>query len=226
MKPEENSNGTFVSWRTLWLAHTLITVIIITVIDGFLLQRKFNFFTGGFLSVHHLERPIEAVVFIGISIVSDFGLAGPVIMLALWFCYLLRFNLKASIISAFAVSAGPIIAVNIFSYRILDYVGDIFDLPLAFEIAGWSLSEMFSVASTHLTVPVVLLALFASIVVLVIWKAHGRWKMLLPRPYSFAKICIYSMSILLISFLLTCIAIGSSEKLEYGLKRKPAARSI
>ena len=30
----------------------------------------------------------------------------------------------------------PIHIVNIFSYRILDYVGDIFDLPLAFEIAG------------------------------------------------------------------------------------------
>jgi glucan phosphoethanolaminetransferase (alkaline phosphatase superfamily) len=224
MKPRESAGETFLTWRALWLSHALITVIVITTIDAFLLQRKFNFFTGGFLSVHHLERPIETLVFIGISLISDFGIAGPLVMLVLWLCSRFSFNLKAAIISAFVISVGPVTVVNFFSYRILDYVGDIFDLPLAFEIAGRSLSEMITVASTHLTVPVVLLTGIISIVILIVWKAHGRWKMLLPRPYGFVKVCIYSMSILLISFLLTCIAIGSSEKLEYGLKRKPAAR--
>ena len=62
-------------------------------------------------------------------------------------------------LAGFLAAAGPLIVVDIVSYRLLTYLGAGFDLGLMFDLAGRNLGEMFAVSSSQV------LALAAALVV-------------------------------------------------------------
>lgn len=220
-----NPSRTVVStWQRLWLTLSVIAAVVVTLVDAVLLQRKFNFFTGGFLSVHYLKGPADTAVFIATSLIADVGVMVPIVVLTLWLCSLIRLNLKASILTALVAAIGPIIAVNVISYQILNYVGDVFDLPLAFELAGQSLTEVLTVASAHLVMPLALLLGAFGLLFVLIRVANGYWNMRLPQVPSIVRLSLQSGAIFLIALLVTCGVVASSELMDYGLRRKPSAK--
>jgi glucan phosphoethanolaminetransferase (alkaline phosphatase superfamily) len=220
----QNSGIAIKTWMRLCINCSVFAAVVITFMDVLLLQRKFNFFTGGFLSVYHLKDPIETALFIGISLISDIGITIPLAALVLWFCSLIRLNLQASAMTTLMAVIGPLVVANIMSYRILEYLGDIFDYQLAFEIAGRKLTEVLSIASAHLFMPVAVLLGAIVLLVFFIVKANGYWSKPLPLPPAIRKVSLFSSAIFLIALVATSIAVVNSESFEQGLKRKPSAK--
>jgi hypothetical protein len=212
------------TWRRLWIILAIISATAITFIDSILLQRKLNYFTGGFLTVHYLREPADIMVFIANSIIADFGVTVLLVALALWFCNLVRLNFVASIITALVAATGPIIVIDFMSYRILDYMGDVFDVHVAYEIAGRSLNEIFVVSSAHLVLPMFLMLGAIGILIIIIRKANVYWRMPLPPSPAVVGLGALIGGIFLIALLVISTAIVSSESLKQGLRRKPSAK--
>ncbi len=212
------------TWHHLWLTLGVIAAAVTALIDAVLLQRKFNFFTGGFLSVNHLTGAVDTIVFITTSLVADIGVIVPIIALVLWLCSLIRLNLKASVLTALVAAIGPVMAVNFISYRILEYMGDVFDLSLVFELAGQNLTEVLTVASAHLVMPLSILLGALGLLILLIRVANRYWKKPLPPTLSVVRLGLQSGVIFLVALLVTCGIAINSELMDYGLKRKPSAK--
>lgn len=211
-------------WFRQCLMLGIIAAILGNIIDALLIQRKFNFFTGGFLSVFHLKGPSDTLIFIVTSLIADIGVTLPLVAITLVLCYYIRLNLKASQIAALIASAGPIIVADFISYRILEYVGDVFEYQLAVEISGRSFSELVTVASVHLIAPIFCMLGAAGILFFIIWKANGYCFVPLPRSPAIRRLGLLCCIASLVGLLVTCAASMASETLDYGLRHKLSAR--
>lgn len=221
---ENRPRAVMYTWRRLYLTVALIAAVVVNFVDAILLQRKLNFFTGGFLSIYHLKGFSDIVIFVITSFIADLGITIPITALTLWLCSKVRLNMKASMVAAFAAAIGPIVVADFMSYQILDYAGNVFDLALAFEIAGRSLSEVFAIASAHLFIPLSLLLSSLFVLFLVIWGANGYCQMPLQQSPGFVRLGLEGVAIFLTALFVTSISVVNSETLYNGLRRKPSSR--
>ena len=91
-------------WRRQWLVGTAIAVVVATLLDAALLQRKRTYFTGGFLSVDHIKSAGQGVAFIGWSLAIDAAVLGVVVAAILWAAG--RLNLRRGTATVAATVAG------------------------------------------------------------------------------------------------------------------------
>jgi glucan phosphoethanolaminetransferase (alkaline phosphatase superfamily) len=210
------------------LSLALFAAVLTSLIDAILLHRKYQIFTGGFLSVAHLADPLETVGFGLTSIVADLGIIAPLVAIGLWLFSRLGLNARPSILTVLAIAITPVLVIDFINYQIHSYLGDAFDFALTFEIAGRNAREIYAVAATHLVAPIALLAANLAFVVFLIWmfKRYVPGWAPLPKAPGLARVGVEIAGVVLVSSIATGLAYSSSESLEQALSKKPSGGAV
>jgi hypothetical protein len=212
-------------FRRHWILVTLSGAGMLTVIDALLLQRARSFFTGGFLSVDHLDGPWAITGFLVTSLLADASIIGVIAAVVMWVFARSRIRTGALLTAALLASVGPLIVADGISYELLRYLGDAADLSLMLDLAGGSVSELLAVASTHLVVPLSLAATAAMAAGALVWAIH-RYTAGEPPPPPAVRALTIPALVCVAGLLVTTAVSASSDVMENGLRRKPAGRII
>ncbi len=221
----DSESVSFAIWRRLWLGLAAFAALIITTVEAALIQRKFDIFTGGFLSLHHLSGPVETALFLLLSLIADFGITVLLVGISLWVFTKADFNAKPAVLAVLAIAIVPVMAVNYIDYQLQTYLGQAFDYALSYEIAGESFIEILAVAAPHL-IRVLLLIVGAAVFVMgAIWLFKhflASWTRLPPSP-PFGRLVLRTTVIVSLASILTCVAWANLDSLENALKHKQTA---
>ena len=215
--------GAVEAFRRPWAIATLAGAVVVTVIDAALLQRSKSYFTGGFLSVDYLDGWVDVALFVGTSLLVDGAFVGLVTGVVVWALSRSRLSAEASVLAGAIAGIAPLLVADVFSYQILQYLGDAFDFGLMLDLTGGNIFELLAVSSTHL-VGVGLLALAAGGAAGgLIWAANRYWG---PRATAAlpARTLVMPLAFALAGCVSLTAAANASDSLENGLLRKPAAR--
>jgi hypothetical protein len=217
------------NWRALWLSLGGLAALAVTIVDAILLQTKFNFFTGGFLSADHLQGGLQTALYLLVSLIADAGITLPLAALATWLLAIARLRAVPSIVAVVAVAAAPLLVADFFFYRLHEFLGDAFDLALSYEIAGRDTTEMLVVAAAHLKAPLLMLLGVLLLLAVVIWLLKhvipGGWTAL-PRAPATGRLVLENIGILALALVAVCLAAANSDSLAFGLERKPAGKLL
>ena len=218
------------AWLARWAGLTAVAAIIATLADSALLQRRYGYFTGGFLSVDHLKSPAQTFAFLGGSVVADAAVVGVLVAMALWILARTRLNRSAVSGLAITLALAPIAVADVISYRLHQYLGDAFDLALMFDLAGRSPAELFAVSSSQVMAGVSLLAGGGLAVGAVVWMLDRFGSSSsLDRPFgrpTAGALASVAATTVLIGVLTTTALRAGSEELDHGLRRKPVGRLL
>jgi arylsulfatase A-like enzyme len=207
------------SVRRPWAIITGLSALLVTAVGAYLLERSRGFFTGGFLSVDHLEGPLHAAVFLAASFVVDAALIGFSSAIALWALSRARLRVSACMTGAALAGLLPLLVAEAVSYQIFRYLGDAFDLGLMFELTGGSVRELLAVASTHLFAPATMIAAAALGVVAVVWLVNRFDRG--PRAAAVSASGLVPAGVLLLfGFVVLALSVRADAALENGLLRK------
>lgn len=215
-------------WHTEWLRLTSIGAIVVTATDAALLERKKGFFTGGFLAVDHLRSPLEALLFLGASILSDAAVICVLVAAALSVSARLRLTRMARSLAVLAIAISPMATANFISYQLHLYLGDAFNLGLMFDLTGRRPEELFAVASSHLGGPLALLTSGSICTFGVVWAVNrfipGE-RALLPKAGG-RRIWQWPLALFLLGLFSTAILRAGTDVMENGLRRKPSGKFL
>ena len=213
---------TSASWYRLWFSLAGIAALVVTFVDVVLLQRKYNIFTGGFLTSDYLKTPLDVALFLATSLIADMGLTLPLTGVALWIATQARLNAKPSVLAVLVVTLAPLMAWTFFTYQLRVYLGQVFDAALTYEIAGQNVSEIIAVAAPNLAVALIILVGGGAFTIAAIWLFKcllTDWKQLPEKP-SLRRLIAQSVIMFLAAMLVTSVAWVSSESFQQGLRPK------
>jgi hypothetical protein len=148
----------------------------------------------------------------------------PIAGVALWICSKANLNARPSVLAILAVTVSPAITIDFLNYELGVLLGDAFDLVLAFEISGRSLTEVVAVAGPHLVAPVLLILGAAVFLLLSVWlfkRYVPGWRPL-PRADRRVGYLLQAGALVGLSILVICVARISSDTLDYALQQKPS----
>ena len=199
-----------------------------TLLDALLLQRRNNIFTGGFLAVDHLRGPVESLVFLLVSFLTDAAGLGLLVALALWLAARLRLGRLARRGLALVAALGPVVASDALAYEIFTHLGGAFDLGLMFDLAGRRPAEVAAVAGTHLTRLAALGIAGLGALAGAVWLAHrwrpeGAWHPATCRPGPRVAVALPAVFALLGTLVGTAARL-QGESLDNALRRKPTGK--
>lgn len=209
-----------------WAVVTLLGAALMSTLDAVLLQRARSFFTGGFLSVDHLTGSAETLVFLGVSVVADAAVLGLAAAVVMWLlCRITTLRASACGLAGLLAGLAPLVAADFISYEIARYLGDAADVSLMLDLTGQNPGELLAVASSHLVVPGLLIAVGGGMAGGVIW---------LVNQYSTGARAIRTgAGALRIPVLVSILGLASativsatSDAMENGLRRKPSGRTL
>ena len=211
-----------------WLRVTLAGALAISVVEAGLLQRRYSFFTGGFLSRDYLESVPQVLGFIVTSLCVDAAVVGLAAALVLWVARTVGLWRSAPLL-AFVVPTGILVSADFVQYRLLDYLGDAFDFALMFDLAGRSLGEIFAVSAGHLLAPTTVVAAVGVSLGLTVWVIERRDQSG-SRPdgvRGLARTGVWRpCAVFLLAIVMSTVARLGSEPLDNGLRRKPAGQVL
>ena len=208
-------------WHRLWLSLALLAALLTSIADAVLLHRKYQIFTGGFLSVSHLDGLSDLLLFGLASIAADMGITTLIVAITLWIFSKIGLNARPSILTVLVIAVTPILVVDFIKYQIHAYVGDAFDFALTFEIADRNPKEIFAVAATHLVAPIALVTASGAFVVFLIWmfKRYVPGWAPLPEAPGALRVSIETMTVVVLAALLVGVSIPSRVRSGCGLSR-------
>ena len=216
-------------WSYFWLSGTIAAALFVTLVDAALLQRKWNYFTGGFLSVDYVQSLSQAAAFLVGSLVADAAVLAPLFVIAAYLSRSLRLNAWATWVLAVAISVAPLLVADFLSYSLLSFLGDAFDLRLIFDLTGGSLAELLAVSQAHLERFLWAGAAAAPAVVIAVWILM-RWA---PRG---AHLAFTADRLTVVAGFSTAVFVAGSAGVlalrmlspvaDNGLKRKPSVQVL
>ena len=219
-------------WWAYWFLTTLACTACATVVDALLLQRKFNYFTGGFLARDYAATWSERFGFLASSLATDFAVLSVVVTVALWLALMARLRPRLAVLVATVACLVPLAIVEFANYRLAEYLGDSFDLRLMFDLSGRSLSEFLAV-SPHGTVDVLWAGAAGAVVAIWVgWTvARELAKHIWARTVGFVnphavRALIASCSLVATASTAVIVVRGASESMDNGLKRKPTVQAL
>lgn len=207
-----------------WSALTLVAATVATLVDAYLLDRKIGLFTGGFLADVHLAGVLERAWFVANSLLGDAGTLGMIVALVLWICATLQLRPAGRVLFTLGFALLPVAWFDVVSYQIHQYIGDIFNLGVLFDLSGRSTREFLAVAGPQIGVFVGLLLAGAAAIFAVAWVLNRvlpliegddefRWS----RGRLVAKL---ALTLFVASIVVTTAARAADELVERGLSRK------
>jgi len=203
-----------------WLSVTLLAAAFVSFVDALLLQRSRSLFTGGFLSVDHLDGAGAVTMFLLMSLLVDGAVAGLCAGIGLYVLGRWRLSRAAAVAGAVMIAAGPLLVADVVSYQFVRYLGTGFDLGLMFDLTGRSVAEMMAVAWSYL-LPLTLIvggvSLTAGGLVWLINRSGGA-RFAIPSARSLVAPLILGV----VGALALTAAVTASDALSNGLLRKPS----
>lgn len=201
-----------------------IGAMFVTACDAVLLQSSKSYFTGGFLSVDHLESALDFALFFGASLIVDTAFIGIVAATVAW-------GLRRRLAQPARVFAGTIAAVSVLlaadfiSYGLLRYLGDMFDVALMFDLTGRSVPEMLAVSGDHLVAPLVAIGGVVIACAGLAYTANRYWRGASHSAFP-ASFLLAPLVLGVVGGAVLSAASTGSDQLENGLLRKPAAQAF
>ncbi len=215
-------------WRALrrdaWLSVTVSGALVVTMLETVLLQRRYGLFTGGFLSTQHLVGGTQTAVFLTTAVLVNAAVIGLVAATVLGATSYIGIRRSAPIL-AFLVSVGGLFGADFVQYRLLDYLGDAFDLGLMFDLAGQDVSEILAVSIEYLVTPVSIALSAAGTLAVAVWWYERRGD---DKEASVSRRAEMRRPIALV-VVAAVVSTGvrlASEPLENGVRRLPAGRVL
>jgi hypothetical protein len=141
-----------------WSVLTAIAAVVATAVDAYLLNRKVGLFTGGFLADLHLDSLWERAWFLFVSFVGDATLLGLVVAFVLWLCATLQLRPAGRVLFSLGFALLPVAWFDVVSYQIHQYLGDLFNVGVLFDLSGRSVREFLAVAGPQIAALLALLA--------------------------------------------------------------------
>jgi arylsulfatase A-like enzyme len=207
-----------------WARVTVVAAGLISIVDALLLQRSRGLFTGGFLAADYLDGVVDRLAFVAGSLIIDGAIAGAVGAVVLYLLARRGLTKRAAIVGALLAAVGPLVIADAISYQLMRYLGAGFDLGLLFDLTGRSLSEMFAVASSHLLLPMLLIALLCVGAGGIIWMVNRLRGPRVSAPP--ARALLLPTVNLLIGIIVFTVAVSMSDALANGLARKPSGGAM
>lgn len=207
-----------------WCTTTFAAALSITVLDAWLLQRSRGIFTGGFLSVDHLETAGAAALFVVLSLVIDAAIAGALAAAAMWTLARLGLRSRAVRAGGFLAALTPLVVADIVDYQLTRYLSAGFDLGLMFDLTGRSIAEIVAVASPQLVSFALGLVLLLAAIAGVIWLINRT---------GGARVTAAAVPVLplaagggVVAAVALMVAVYASSAMENALLRKPAGQAL
>jgi len=216
------------SWTRLWMQLSILGALIITVLDAALLQRKHDFFTGGFLSATYARNAGDILGFVLTSLLADLSLIAPLSALALRLSLWARLRGAARGLMVLAVALSPLAIADFLFYRLATYLGDMLNLETLFQLTGKSIQEILAVAWPQL-LSLGLMVLAAVALLSVGLKILNRFSPDASPGLAQAKLPLWPMlarsgGLLLLALSLSTFARLQSGVLDKGMRPKPSGR--
>lgn len=202
-----------------WAVISLVPVILLGEIA--LLERKFDYFSGGFLTKYRLTGPLDIIAFL-ISYVWFTSLLLVVIAVP-WFALYRRLRLPSGIaIYHFVILVGgTLVGILSVKYEVLRYFSDTVDFKLMRSLGGGSLLDALRYATDEMSIAVIAIAV-ALAVLIAGHLALRRWRILagpiepLPmRAWAVAAL----VAVMLAVSAGAILAVESNPTVRYGLNR-------
>lgn len=210
-----------------WLPLSLAGTLVVTAIEAFLIERRYAVFAGGFLAETPLDDTSSRVAFLLWSALADFAIVGLLAGLALRVCLRTRLSPAARRFLVFAMSVTPLLAYDVLSYQLLNYLGGSFDLLLMFDLVGGRVSEFAAVGAGRLLPPLAMLGAAAAAIALVTWTLQRQSR---PDSRLMQRVVAPPVSLLVLIVLaamatLTAVR-ASSLEMNNSLRRKSSAQGM
>jgi Sulfatase len=213
-----------------WALLTAITAVVATTFDALLLDRKVGLFHGGFLVETYLHGPIETVAFLCVSLVVDATLLGMLVAPALWMASRLRLNTAGRTFLTLSLALLPVVVANLIAYELFDYLGDLLNLSVLFDLTGRSPVEILVVATPHLILPVLALVAAACVILGVGWALNhfipAPFGPELHEPRGHRRVLRLMTGLLLVGIVALSIGRSSNPAIDAGLARKPSGQAL
>ena len=214
-------------WRADgWLPISAAGAAGVTIVDAALIERRFGLFRGGFLAPDHLETAGQRVTFLLLSGLADLVVVGLLAGITLWLANRWGLSAVPRRVLALAMGVAPLALADLFSYELLSYVGDAFDLSLMWDLVGRQPREFLAVGAAHLAEPLWLIAIASALLAAVVWLLQRRFP---GGPAALTRRGPTVTTLVLLVLVGTVgVTAGStlSEPVEAGLRRKPSARAM
>lgn len=134
--------------RARWGRLTAAATLAATAADAALLQRKWNFFTGGFLTAQFTSTWTEVIWFLAGSIAADAAVLGiAVAALLAWTRRLTGPSLAASV-AIVGAALVPVALADAISYELASYFGAGFDVAMMFDLVSRRPLEFLAVSAS------------------------------------------------------------------------------
>jgi hypothetical protein len=209
-----------------WIVITVLAAALATGLDAVLLERRYGFFTGGFLAVNHLTGPADASRFVVASFLADASMAGLAAGLVLWATSRMRRSAAAGWLLAFAAAVGPLCLANIVSYQLAAYLGDVLNLGLLFDLTGRHVSEVLAVGAAHIGTPLLMAGGGSVVVIGLAWALDRCAPRPAPQAPMTSRALVLPILLLLAGTGVTGMIRHESPVLDNGLRRKPSAQML
>jgi glucan phosphoethanolaminetransferase (alkaline phosphatase superfamily) len=219
-------------WWAYWLLTALGCTVAATTIDAVLLQRKWNYLSGGFLARDYAATWSERLGFFSGSLLADFAVMSIGVTLTLWLALFARFRPRQAVALATMACLVPLAVVEFIYYRLGEFLGDAFDLRLMFELSGRNVSELLAVSTTRPTDVLWTGAAVALPSGWLVWVvARELTRHLWARTVGFVnphalRALIASCSLIAVASSAVIVLRGASDALDNGLKRKPSVIAL
>ena len=208
---------------TVQLVAVLVVVIVIQILELFLLQQKYDLFTGGFLQPHSYLTWLDRVQFIGLSIWVDIVLIGAASLP--WFWISRRRN-TPPLLTAYNFAFITLSVMGVWlalKFKLLSYFNDTLNFLIMKNLGGGSLLEAVSyVANEAAIFGVGVILLLCLYWVGYYWINKHSKRILVntqPRSHNQKSPVWMLMTIGLVTIVLMAF-INSDSSLRYGLKKK------
>ena len=207
-------------WRRL----TVAAALFVTAIEAILLQRKHALFTGGFLAATPFRTWPDGLAFLAILALLNATVCCPVCAVVLMAANRLRLKRRSRRFLAIVAATGPLLAADFLMYQLWAFLGDAFDLRVAYQLTGRHVSELFAVAAPLVTRPLslgVLLALGAGTVTWILARTDRSAFEPALGPGAQSALRVSATLAAVSASIVTGIGL-SSDAMTYGLRRTPA----
>ncbi|MFQ5544041.1 MAG: sulfatase-like hydrolase/transferase, partial [Nitrospiria bacterium] len=229
MTDHKTASKTHSFWFWKWISLSVSGALIATVVDSFLLQRRYYFFTGGFLSAIYTKSAGEVIAFFLTSLLTDASVVVFFVSFGLWFSSFTRLRGLTRTFMVLATAVSPIFIIDFFLYELASYIGDVFNLVTMFDLSGKNVLEILAVGSPHLISSSLTVLEIAVPLVGGLWVLNKVQSGPTEERYfemSYRSILVSSVILFFLGLGTSSFARLTSDVLDHGLRKKPSGRLL
>ena len=209
---------------------TGVAVVMLTAVDAYLIDRKYGLFSGGFLADVYLRNGWEILGFLFVSAVGDLALVAPLLMLVLRVAAHVRLSAASRAFVTLSLSLAPFAIADFVLYEIANYLGDVMNLKVLYELSGSNPRELLVFGGLRLLLAG--LGTVAGLILLIAggWALNQVWPSspfpFADEPHGFWRMARRAAVFMVVGLVVTSVARVWSPGFDRGLIRKPSSKAL